>query len=87
MNHIRDYINSLDVQEVMDIVHTYEQCIEHNWAIVEETPHIRHTKLFLEKYDLIPTASRRAEYSDMLVQECYRNLAVRYMYENLNVSS
>ena len=82
MNHTRDYVNSLDVQEVMDIIHTYEQCIEHNWAIVEETPHIRHTKLFLEKYGVMNEYGSKYRYSDMLVQECYRNLAVRYMYEN-----
>ena len=78
---MKQYINSLDVQEVMDIVHTYEQCIEHDWCIVEETPHIRHTRLFLEKCNIIPTASRGVKYSDILVRECYRNLALNYMYD------
>jgi hypothetical protein len=82
MNHIRDYVNSLDESEIMDIIHTYEQCVEHNWTIVEETPHIKHSKLFLQKYDLVTTVSRRMEYSDMIVKECYRNLALRFMYEN-----
>lgn len=48
MDHISEYVNTLTVQEMINIIESHENTISRNWCITESTPYILHTMKMLD---------------------------------------
>lgn len=82
MNPVKKYINGLSIEEVCDIVQSYEMCMNHNWVTHEETPYVKHTKIFLndlfKNCEMTFTFQLRNEYQTKLLNEAHRRLALMF---------
>ena len=88
MNMVRKYINELTIEEVCDIVNSYEMCMNHNWVTHEGTAYVSHTKMFLDDLykncEITFSFELRREYETNMLNEAHRRLALMFVD---NVSS
>ena len=89
---IRKFVNELTIQEVIDIVNSYEGCVEKNWVTHEESSHVKYTFKFLKIYlpnyklsDLHRTGYQSWEYEAEMAKASYRRLALEYIEQHARV--
>ena len=80
MDPVRKYVNWLTIEEVCDIVHSYEMCINHNWVTHEGSGYVKHTKMFLDELykdcEITFSFELRHEYETKILNEAHRRLAL-----------